>query len=335
MSWVTERENRFPSSAIQKQSKLTASSNHDQTTNLTRTDIRDLITRPEVCTSEAEAVDGAGFVSEAAVEDIGIKQALFARLEQYVDRHTILASNTSTYPMTQITRDMTYRDRALVTHPFNPPHLLPVVEVVPGEDTSAATVSAAMTLLEYTGKRPVRLNREMPGFLITRIQMSMLREIWDLLDQSLASPEDIDAAVRGSLGLRLVAIGPLGVCDFAGLDIWARIFDSLATEISTDTQIPQGIRDLVENGHYGTKSGRGFLITLTPGISRLGPTHETAASWRSSNCFTPGESSGNKPSSVPYSRPRASRAPSTITLSLCRATAGSSGTRPQSGATWI
>lgn len=222
-------------------------------------DIDGIITRLEVCASEAEAVDGAGFVSEAAVEDIGIKQTLFARLEQYVDRHTILASNTSTYPMTQIARDMTYRDRALVTHPFNPPHLLPVVEVVPGEDTSAATVSAAMTLLEFTGKRPVRLNREMPGFLINRIQMAMLREIWDLLDRGVASPEDIDAAVRGSLGFRLAAIGPLEVCDFAGLDIWARIFDSLATEISTDTQIPQSLRDLVENGHYGTKSGRGFF----------------------------------------------------------------------------
>ena len=91
-------------------------------------DIDGIITRLEVCASEAEAVDGAGFVSEATVEDIGIKQTLFARLEQYVDRHTILANNTSTYPMTQIAGGMTYRDRALVTHPFNPPHLLPVVK---------------------------------------------------------------------------------------------------------------------------------------------------------------------------------------------------------------
>ena len=224
-----------------------------------RDDIEHVVSRFVICDSEAEAVSGAGFVSEAAAEDLTIKQALFARLENYIDRHTILASNTSTYPMTQISRDMVHPDRALVTHPFNPPHLLPIIEVVPGESTSEQTVSAAMALIEFTGKRPVRLNLEMPGFLINRIQMAMVREVWDLLDRGVASAEDIDAAVRGSLGFRLAAIGPLAVCDFAGLDIWAKVFDNLAAEISVDQQIPNTIRTLVDNEHYGTKSGRGFF----------------------------------------------------------------------------
>ena len=224
-----------------------------------RDDIEHVVSRFVICDSEAEAVSGVGFVSEAAAEDLTIKQALFARLENYIDRHTILASNTSTYPMTQISRDMVHPDRALVTHPFNPPHLLPIIEVVPGKNTSEQTVSAAMALIEYTGKRPVRLNLEMPGFLINRIQMAMVREVWDLLDRGVASAEDIDAAVRGSLGFRLAAIGPLEVCDFAGLDIWAKVFDNLAAEISVDQQIPNTIRTLVDNKHYGTKSGRGFF----------------------------------------------------------------------------
>ena len=138
-------------------------------------DIETIVSRFVICDNEAEAVSGVGFVSEAAAEDLTIKQALFSRLENHIDRHTILASNTSTYPMTQISRDMVHPDRALVTHPFNPPHLLPIIEVVPGESTSEQTVSAAMALIEHTGKKPIRLNREMPGFLINRIQMAMVR----------------------------------------------------------------------------------------------------------------------------------------------------------------
>ena len=222
-------------------------------------DIETIVSRFVICDNEAETVSGVGFVSEAAAEDLTIKQALFSRLENHIDRHTILASNTSTYPMTQISRDMVHPDRALVTHPFNPPHLLPIIEVVPGESTSEQTVSAAMALIEHTGKKPIRLNREMPGFLINRIQMAMVREVWDLLDQGVASAEDIDAAVRGSLGFRLAAIGPLSVCDFAGLDIWAKVFRNLATEISADHEIPATVRELVDEGHYGTKTKRGFF----------------------------------------------------------------------------
>lgn len=221
--------------------------------------IDSIVRRLVVCDCESEALAGAQFVSEAAAEELEVKQELFVRLEQGVERDTILASNTSTYPMTQIAQRMRHRDRALVTHPFNPPHLIPVVEVVPGEETSTATVAAAMTLLEQAGKRPVRLNREMPGFLINRIQVAMVREVWDLLDRGVASASDIDAAVRGTLGFRLAAIGPLEVCDFAGLDIWARVFKNLAAEITSDTELPGSIRTLIDAGNYGTKTGSGFF----------------------------------------------------------------------------
>jgi len=227
--------------------------------------IDEIIGRLVICDSPAQALEEAEFVSEAAVEDLAVKQELFANLETMVTPETILASNTSSHPMSQISKRMQHRQRALVTHPFNPPHLLPVIEVVPTAETLESVVDSTMELLQRMGKQPVRLRKEVPGFLINRIQTAMVREVWDLLDQDVASAEDIDAAVRGSLGFRLAAIGPLEVCDFAGLDIWARVFGNLSEDIRSSTDLPAGIQKLVDSGQFGTKTGRGFFDYSEPG----------------------------------------------------------------------
>ena len=227
--------------------------------------IDEIIGRLAICDSAAQALEEAEFVSEAAVEDLAVKQELFANLETMVTPETILASNTSSHPMSQISKRMQHRQRALVTHPFNPPHLLPVIEVVPTAETLESVVDSTMELLQRMGKQPVRLRKEVPGFLINRIQTAMVREVWDLLDQDVASAEDIDAAVRGSLGFRLAAIGPLEVCDFAGLDIWARVFGNLSEDIRSSTDLPAGIQKLVDSGQFGTKTGRGFFDYSEPG----------------------------------------------------------------------
>ena len=227
--------------------------------------IDEIIGRLAICDSPAKALEEAEFVSEAAVEDLAVKQELFANLETMVTPETILASNTSSHPMSQISKRMQHRQRALVTHPFNPPHLLPVIEVVPTAETLESVVDSTMELLQRMGKQPVRLRKEVPGFLINRIQTAMVREVWDLLDQDVASAEDIDAAVRGSLGFRLAAIGPLEVCDFAGLDIWARVFGNLSEDIRSSTDLPAGIQKLVDSGQFGTKTGRGFFDYSEPG----------------------------------------------------------------------
>ena len=229
-------------------------------------DIETVLGQITICDTEKEALVGAEFVSEAASEDLELKQALFSRMEESVDVETILASNTSTHPMTHIARLMKYPDRAIVTHPFNPPHIIPVVEVVPGEKTSEKTTELATSLLRRVGKQPVRLNKELPGFLVNRIQMAMVREVWDLLDQGVATAEDIDLAVQGSLGFRLAGVGPLRVCDFAGVDLWARVFSNLASEIASTHELSSGVRRLIEKGHCGTKSGRGFFDYSGPGV---------------------------------------------------------------------
>ncbi len=220
--------------------------------------VRESLGRIAVFNTEREAVETARFVTEAVREDLDVKRELFARVESVVSGETILASNTSSFPVTDVARDLGNPGRAVVTHWFNPPHIVPLVEVVPGERTTEATVQTAVNIMRRIGKVPVRLKKELPGFLVNRIQVAMQREILDLLDRGVAEPEDIDRAVRASVGFRLAATGPLSVRDFAGLDVSALVYQILVPEIRSDTELPRNLRKLVDEGHYGTKTGRGF-----------------------------------------------------------------------------
>jgi len=226
---------------------------------------RETISRIRVCDAEAEAAHGAQFVTEAVREDLVSKQELFERLEAEASPETILASNSSTFPVSQSAARMKKPDRAVVTHWFNPPHIVPTVEVVPGPRTSERTAAVTVALMKRIGKSAVRINRELPGFLVNRVQIAMIREVWDLLDKGVASPEDIDAAIRGSLGFRLAALGPLEVCDFGGLDIWTRVYDNLVRDIRSDQDLPDAVRDLVESGRFGAKTGGG-VYDYGPGV---------------------------------------------------------------------
>ena len=226
-------------------------------------DVPAVLKRITVCDTEAEAVRGADIVTECIAEDLAVKRDWFARMETLVPESVILASNSSTFPISMSGANLKRPERAIVTHWFNPPHIVPVVEVVPGPRTSDATTRAAMALLKRIGKRPVRLKKELPGFLVNRIQVAVMREVWDLVDRGVASSEDLDEAVRGTLGFRLAAIGPLEVNDFGGLDIHARLFQNLAPEIRSGTGLPQTISQLVAAGHFGAKTGKGFY-SYTP-----------------------------------------------------------------------
>jgi 3-hydroxybutyryl-CoA dehydrogenase len=225
---------------------------------LPRQAVDPILTRIVCCQTEADAVAGVALVTEAVKEDLAVKQELFARLESLVSPETILASNSSTFPISRSGLRLRWPERALVTHWFNPPHLVPLVEVVPGPKTSEATARATMELLQRIGKQPLLLRKELAGFLVNRIQVAVMREVWSLLEQDVASPEDIDNAVRSSIGFRLAAVGPLEVHDFGGLDIQTTVYRNLAREIRCDTEVPVFVRTLVEQGHLGVKTGRGF-----------------------------------------------------------------------------
>ncbi|MBL8829306.1 MAG: 3-hydroxyacyl-CoA dehydrogenase family protein [Planctomycetaceae bacterium] len=214
--------------------------------------------RIKACDTEQAAVNGVQFVTEAVAEDLNVKQALFARLEPLVGDDTILASNSSSFPISQSGVNLKWPERAVVTHWFNPPHLVPLVEVVPGPQTAEGTTLATMALMQHIGKHPLRLRKELPGFLVNRIQVAIMREVWDLLEQGVASADEIDAALRTSVGFRLAAVGPLEVHDFGGLDIQTTVFRNLAPEIRSNVEVPKLVADLVAQGHLGAKTGRGF-----------------------------------------------------------------------------
>lgn len=216
------------------------------------------LARISVHDSEAATVDGVEFVTEAIREEIDAKQELFARLEAMTSVDTILASNSSTFPISQSGARLANPERAIVTHWFNPPHIVPAVEVVGSEQTSETTIQRTIDLLRRAGKLPIRINQELPGFLVNRVQIAVMREVWDLLDRGVASAEDIDAAIRGSMGFRLAALGPLRVHDFGGLDIQTAVFRNLVTDIASGTDVPGVVQRIVEGGDLGFKTGKGF-----------------------------------------------------------------------------
>lgn len=166
-----------------------------------------------------EVVKGAHFVIEAAPEDLMLKINLFEKLDQYCSKETILASNTSTLPISEIGKKVKEKERLVITHWFNPPYIIPVVEVVRGEMTSQEVFEISSKLMEKIGKKPIKISKEIPGFLINRIQTTMFRKVLSLLEQGVAEPEDIDVGVKGSFGLRLAVLGPLATMDMGRLDL--------------------------------------------------------------------------------------------------------------------
>jgi 3-hydroxyacyl-CoA dehydrogenase len=224
------------------------------------------------CATEAEAVGIAQFIVEAVAEDLDVKQDLFARVETVVAPDAILASNTSGFPITAIAARMSRPERAILCHWFNPPSIVPVVEVAPGRRTTEETTHTSMELLKRIGKRPVRINQEVPGLVVNRVQIALRREIFDLLERGVASAADIDCAIQGSMGLRLAAMGPFQVLDFAGLDVSCTVYQNLAPDLHSDPQLPDCIRALLAQGHYGVKTGQGFY-TYTAASSQEKQAH--------------------------------------------------------------
>lgn len=203
------------------------------------------------------AVEDADLVVEAIIENLEVKLALFRELESICRTDTILASNTSTYLPSQIAEATKNPERVVVMHYFNPPHVVPLVEVVGGRDTSPETVETVRDLVVSQGKSPVMLEKEALGFIANRLQAALLRECFALVEDGVARPEDIDTVVRSGLGRRLGVAGPFEVFDAAGADVWHAICEQLMPDIESSTEIPPAIVRMVERGEYGLKTGRG------------------------------------------------------------------------------
>ncbi len=225
---------------------------------ITANELNLAVARMTATTDLGDAVGDADYVAEAIVEDLKAKQALYAELDAITKPDAVLASNTSSLMPSALAEPTKRPERLLVVHYFNPGHLIPVVEVVLGPQTSPETVETATRLLRDAGKTPAVLRKEVPGFIANRLQSALLREAIALVNDGVCSMEDLDAVVSLGFGRRLAAFGPFAVADMAGLDVWQAITSYLYPLIS-DQHAPQAsLADRVAQGDLGLKSGRGF-----------------------------------------------------------------------------
>jgi len=225
----------------------------------TEESIKEVLSNIRISLDLRSAVNQAHFVIEAAPEDLMLKMNLFAEMDQYAHEDAILASNTSTLPISQIGKKVIRKERLIITHWFNPPHIIPVVEVVRGEATSQGVFEITYKLLEKIGKKPIKILKEIPGFLINRVQTAMFREILSLLELGVATPEDIDLGVKGSFGFRLAVIGPLQTMDMGGLDLMYKGMKYLYPFIDRSIEVQKILGEKIERNELGLKTGEGFF----------------------------------------------------------------------------
>jgi len=199
-----------------------------------------------------------GMVVECAPEKLALKQSIFAELARLAPAPVPLASNSSSFPISDIARGLPTAERMLGLHFFMPAHLVPAVEVVRGEATDAKVWDDAAALMRALGKVPVRVKKDVPGFLANRLQHAMMREAFALIDAGLASPEDVDAAVRYGFGLRYLAAGPVLQKDLAGLDIHCAAAATMYPHLANNTSPSPTLASLVAQGKLGMKTGEGF-----------------------------------------------------------------------------
>lgn len=204
-----------------------------------------------------QAVAGAGFVVEAIVENAEAKKKMFSDLDRLAPPAAILASNTSYLDIFQFV-ETRRPDKVLITHWFAPPHIVPLVEIVSGPQTSAQTVQTVKQMHDELGKTTIVIDKFLPGFVGNRMQAALGLEIFRLLDEGYATPEDLDKAAKAGFGLRLPILGVVQRMDFAGLDLVQHVLQNRSYQPPEVRGRSQVIDDLVARGRRGVKDGAGF-----------------------------------------------------------------------------
>jgi len=217
-----------------------------------------VLARVSLAPSLADAVSSCDMVFEAGPEKLEFKQAIFAEIEAAAPAEAILASNTSVIQITKIMGHLTGRHRALGTHWWNPPHMIPLVEVVKTEWTDAAPAQAMFDLLAGAGKTPVMVEKDVPGFIGNRLQHALWREAVSLVENGICDAEAVDTVIKNSFGRRLAVLGPLENADLVGTDLTLDIHENVLFDLETRQGPSPYLQSLVEDGRLGMKSGQGF-----------------------------------------------------------------------------
>jgi 3-hydroxybutyryl-CoA dehydrogenase len=222
-----------------------------------------------LCSNLKDTVRHADLVIEAVSENSDLKQEVFQELEPDLPQEAVVCTNTSAISITDLSKRLGYRERFVGTHFWNPPQVIPCVEVIKGEYTSEEVFETVYRLMKKVKKEPVRVLRDVPGFLGNRLQHAMWREAISLVAKGIAKPEDIDKVVKYGFGLRLAFIGPLETADLAGLDLTHDVQEYLFPYLENSSRTSPELDTRVEQGLLGVKTSQGFHSWTPEKISRI------------------------------------------------------------------
>jgi 3-hydroxyacyl-CoA dehydrogenase len=220
-------------------------------------------------TDRAAALEGADVVAEAVPEQLELKRQLFSEIEDEISRQTIIASNTSGIPATKLAEGLQRPERVVGWHWSNPPHLIPMNEIIPGEQTSPEVTRAVEELTRRIGYHPVTLKKEVPGFVENRVLYAIMRECLALVDEGVIDVEGLDLNVKWGIGYKLAVVPPIQLLDMAGLDIYTSVASYLNQDLSDEKGVSKTAAELKEKGQLGIKTGGGFFDYTPERIKEL------------------------------------------------------------------
>lgn len=221
-------------------------------------EIEDCLNHLQLCHTLPEMCEGVELTIEAVSENVDLKRAIFGELEALTTPQTILCSNTSGISIGLISENLRFKERVIGTHFWNPPHIVPCVEVIKSQFAADEVFHTVIELMERVGKKPVRVLKDIPGFLGNRLQHALWREAISLVEKGIAAPEDIDRVVKYGFGLRLPFIGPLETADLAGLDLVYDIHKYLFLDLENRSTPSPLLKTLLDQKATGVKSKKGF-----------------------------------------------------------------------------
>ncbi|NFN93310.1 3-hydroxyacyl-CoA dehydrogenase family protein [Clostridium botulinum] len=225
---------------------------------LNESECQEIISRIKGVKTLEEVAKDTDFIIESVAENLELKQNIFRKLDLICKSEVILASNTSGLSPTEIARNTTNPERVVIAHFWNPPQLIPLVEVVPGEKTNKDTVEKTVEWVNFIGKKAVKMEKECLGFIGNRLQLALLREAMYIVEKGWAKPEEVDKAMEYGHGRRLPATGPLCSADLGGLDIFNNISSYLFKDLCSYTEPSKLMEEKVKDNKLGTKNGEGF-----------------------------------------------------------------------------
>ncbi|MBN1055026.1 3-hydroxyacyl-CoA dehydrogenase family protein [Clostridium botulinum] len=225
---------------------------------LNESECQEIISRIKGVKTLEEVAKDTDFIIESVAENLELKQNIFRKLDLICKPEVILASNTSGLSPTDIARNTTNPERVVIAHFWNPPQLIPLVEVVPGEKTNEDTVEKTVEWVNFIGKKAVKMEKECLGFIGNRLQLALLREAMYIVEKGWAKPEEVDKAMEYGHGRRLPVTGPLCSADLGGLDIFNNISSYLFKDLCSYTEPSKLMEEKVKDNKLGTKNGEGF-----------------------------------------------------------------------------